>query len=304
MTIPAARTVLELFCGIGGCAAALGSRAQVVAAVDINQQALDVYRANFAHPTHALTIESITDKQLYDWNADLWWMSPPCQPYTQRGLQRDDEDPRAAALMSVVDRIADVRPKYVALENVPPFADSRSLARLRSVLDACGYDTRTRLLCPTELGIPNRRLRFYLTASRVGWPTEQALPEVHAIPLASLVDTQPEPGLEVEPSVVERYDGALDVIDAADPNAVTACFTRAYGRSPVRSGSYLRTASGLRRFAPREMLKLLGFPSTFRWPEGVSREAAWRLAGNSVSVPAIRTVLAPALGWPSGFLVE
>jgi site-specific DNA-cytosine methylase len=304
MTVPPAKTVLELFCGIGGCAAALGSQAQVVAAVDIHQPALSVYRANFSHPTFPLTIESITNKQLHDWNADLWWMSPPCQPYTARGLQRDDQDPRAAALMAVIERIADVRPKYVALENVPPFADSQSLARLRHVLEACGYDIRTQLLCATQLGIPNRRLRFYLTASRVGWPTEQPRPKFHAVSLKSLLDTEPELGLEVESDIVERYDGALNVVDPADPNAVTACFTRAYGSSPVRSGSYLWTRSGLRRFSPREVLRLLGFPETFRLPEGVSREAAWRLAGNSVSVPAIRTVLAPTLGSPSGFLVE
>ena len=44
-------TVLELFCGIGGVAAALGNRAQIVAAVDQNRRALSVYAANFAHPT-------------------------------------------------------------------------------------------------------------------------------------------------------------------------------------------------------------------------------------------------------------
>ena len=52
--------VLELFCGIGGCAAALGDRAQIVAAVDINQVALSVYRQNFSSPpVHVRTIESL-----------------------------------------------------------------------------------------------------------------------------------------------------------------------------------------------------------------------------------------------------
>ena len=45
--------VLELYCGIGGCAAALGDGAEIVAAVDVNRVALGVYRHNFSHPTVA-----------------------------------------------------------------------------------------------------------------------------------------------------------------------------------------------------------------------------------------------------------
>ena len=66
--------VLELFCGIGGCAAALPRQDQVLAAIDINQIALTVYRHNFPHPATARSIESITPEQFAAWQADLWWM--------------------------------------------------------------------------------------------------------------------------------------------------------------------------------------------------------------------------------------
>jgi hypothetical protein len=83
---------------------------------------------------------------------------------------------------------------------------------------------------------------------------------------------------------------------------LTACFTSAYGRSPVRSGSYLALAPRaectgddpppLRRFSPAEVLRLLGFPAAFRLPPELPRDAAWHLAGNSLSLPAVRAVLA------------
>ncbi len=77
--------VVELFCGIGGCAAAVGRHAEIVAAVDINTSALDVYRHNYTNPTITRSIESMRADQLSDVAADLWWLSPPCQPYTRQG---------------------------------------------------------------------------------------------------------------------------------------------------------------------------------------------------------------------------
>ena len=35
---------------------------------------------------------------------------------------------------------------------------------------------------------------------------------------------------------------------------MTHCFTSAYGRSPVRSGSYVSVEGGLRRFSPAEII--------------------------------------------------
>jgi hypothetical protein len=59
----------------------------------------------------------------------------------------------------------------------------------------------------------------------------------------------------------------------------------------VRSGSYLRTPTGLRRFSPNEILRLLGFPETYSLPPDLPLQAAWHLVGNSLSVPAARHVL-------------
>ncbi len=282
--------VLEWYCGIGGCAAALPPQAEVAAAVDIDRQALSVYRLNFRHPTWTRTIESLPDEAVAEWEADLWWLSPPCQPYTRRGRQRDDEDPRAASMLRMIARIERTRPRHLALENVPQFQDSRTCRRLRRVLERSGYQVVAGTLCPTELGVPNRRRRFYLVASQgplQPWPVRMDRRRV----LQEILDPAPDESLWVSPRLEAAYRGALDVVDPADRSACSACFTSAYGRSPIRSGSYVRTPAGLRRFAPAEILRLLGFPASFRLPRELSRRRAWSLVGNSLSVPAVRTVL-------------
>ena len=285
--------VLELFCGIGGCAAAVDGRARVVAAVDVNPNALAAYARNFPHPVSARSLESLPAAAFRAWDADLWWLSPPCQPFTERGRRRDADDPRARPFLTVIARIAEVRPRYVALENVPGFAGSQVHARLLRTLERAGYGSvRERLLCPSELGVPNRRQRYYLVASRDALRPLPPPPSPPPRPLETYLDAEEPPGLRVAPELLERYAGALHVVDAGDPRTVTACFTSAYGRSFVRSGSYLRVDGHVRRFSPSEVLRLLGFPAAYGLPPELPPRKAWALAGNSLSLAPLRATLA------------
>lgn len=299
--------VLELFCGIGGVAAALGEAGDggagcVAAAVDVDRRALAVYAANHPGRTVARTLDTVAADDLAAFAADLWTMSPPCQPYTRRGHGRDVDDPRARGFLAVLAAFAEARPRWLFLENVPGFAGSRAHRRLTAVLADAGYRWHERLLCPSQLGMPNRRRRFYLVAARPDAPLEEpAVPAEPVLagdprprrPLAAFLDPAPTPELTVPAELARRYRHALDIVDAEDPEAVTACFTSAYGRSPVRSGSYLALpGGGLRRFSPREILRLLGFPAAFRLPSDLPTTAGWHLAGNSLSLPAVRAMLA------------
>jgi len=62
-------------------------------------------------------------KDIDRYNATCWLLSPPCQPYTNGGQKKDTEDPRAKALLHLIDLLPqlDVIPKYVFLENVKNF---------------------------------------------------------------------------------------------------------------------------------------------------------------------------------------
>ncbi|MEM1178097.1 MAG: DNA cytosine methyltransferase [Acidobacteriota bacterium] len=298
--------VLELYAGIGGLAAALGSAAEIVAAVDINGGALEVYGHNFGHRRITALLESLRADELGDLGADLWWASPPCQPFTRRGQRLDLADPRAKTFKVFVERLEAVRPRYVALENVVGFERSDARQLLVAALERSGYlhSMWEEVICPSDFGWPNRRPRYYLVASRRGAFRDRTTPPPRRRSLASLLDqsADPEasssgnPDLELDPEVLVRYRHAIEILDRDDPAAMTACFTSAYGRSPVRSGSYVKTAIGARYFTPLEILGLLGFPETYRLPAwaagpGNGRKKAWRLVGNSLSLPAVRHAL-------------
>lgn len=295
--------VVELFCGIGGCAAALGERVHIVSAVDVNRQALSVYTRNFSAPVLAANVESIPEERWRSWKADLWWLSPPCQPFTIRGQRRDLQDPRCAGLLAVLERLRECQPRYLALENVPGFVGSQAQQALLHTLNQLNYSYQEYRLCPTELGIPNRRLRYYLVANRDGLLDNSIVPPPQTRTLREFLETDsPDPALRC-PDHWLRFRPAMHVIREDESNPVSNCFTSAYGRSVLRSGSYLEDRKGLRHFSPREILRLLQFPETFRLPVGTTPRQAWSWIGNSLSIAAVRHVLrdVPELNRPCEF---
>lgn len=292
---------VELFCGIGGFAAAVeGTGVHVVAALDQDDAALATYRLNFpGHGARKVDLERVSAWELTAGGVDLWWLSPPCQPYCERGVRRDLADPRARSLVHILDLAArmsdEALPRHLALENVAGFVGSEAHGRLTEVLALRGYRLQERLLCPTELGIPSRRPRYYLAASRESLAPAEVLSPLPRQPLAEYLDLLPANGQPAElllsPSIVERFGAGFRILDPADSDAYTTCFTSGYGRSLTASGAYLRCNDGVRRFSPEEIARLLHFPPSFRFPEEVPLRKRWQLVGNSLSVAAVREVL-------------
>jgi len=164
--------VLELYSGIGGMHFALkecGVNFEVVAAVDINNVANDIYRHNFPG-TNLLQrgIESFTVKQLDKMSIDLITMSPPCQPFTRYGNQKDNQDQRTKSFfhfLSILEKL-ERKPDYILLENVKGFDGSVTHKSLLESLTTCNYQFQQFLLTPLQFGIPNSRLRYFLLAKQ------------------------------------------------------------------------------------------------------------------------------------------
>ncbi len=292
-TIIAVR-VLELFSGIGGCAAALVDVAQDVLAFDIRQSAVDTYRHNYPnHQCELRTIESLPTSRLSTFAADLWWMSPPCQPFTAQGQRRDLHDARTQSFIMLLRQLASVRPTYVAMENVPGFFSSETRKLFLQVLEEAGYTFREWDLCPTQLEWPMRRRRYYLVASRhhdLQAPTLAVRTRWSDLWNSHLTAGKQPPFPEDD--MLLSYCKHLHLLQFHAPDGVARCFTSAYGRSPLRSGSYILENDGrIRHFAPTEMLRLMGFPAMFQIPDSVPTRTAWALIGNSLAVPAVRHVL-------------
>lgn len=271
--------VLELYAGIGGVAA---TGADVVAAIDHDPYAHAVYTRNFSHPALRLNLVSVKPDRLAAFHADVWWLSPPCQPFTIRGARRDVDDRRCESLLHLLTVIPKVRPRRLIVENVPGFEGSVAHARLRSTLS--DYRIEEVEWCPSLFGVPVQRRRFFLLASLD--PFSLPEPSGERRPLAAYLDPSGAP----LPAALDRFRDAMHVVDADDPAAEAVCFTGAYGHSPVYAGSYLRQGGDVRLFTPREIARLHGFPEGFALHEDPRR--ATKQLGNCVSVDVARALLA------------
>ncbi|XP_026217076.1 tRNA (cytosine(38)-C(5))-methyltransferase isoform X1 [Anabas testudineus] len=162
--------VVELYSGIGGMHSALkesGIPAQVVAAIDINTTANQIYKHNFPDtPLWNKTIEGISLDDFNKLSFDMILMSPPCQPFTRIGLQGDIRDSRTKSFLYILDLLPRLckLPRFILLENVKGFESSSARELLVKTLKECGYTFKEVMVSPTSVGIPNSRLRYFMIA--------------------------------------------------------------------------------------------------------------------------------------------
>ena len=265
--------VLELFSGIGGMHWALKEASQVVGfdfevvrAIDICDHANEVYAYNFPNvDVRASNICGLTAEELNKLDINAIFMSPPCQPFSRQGNQKDTTDSRTQPLLHIMDKLLrNVNTlKYVLLENVKGFEVSQAHDILTSVLKSCGFKVQEYLICPKQLGIPNSRLRYYLIASKL----EAFVPKDHLILNivddidSSLLKVFQKPGsnlssymdfesvalnddfLRVEDKLLEKHAEVLDIVNSQSNGS--CCFTKAYGKYAKGTGSVIQQSGDL-----------------------------------------------------------
>ncbi|MCA9193102.1 MAG: DNA cytosine methyltransferase [Planctomycetales bacterium] len=289
--------VLEFYAGLGGLQAACSTAATVVQAVDINSHARNVYAANFATPYTIKEIETLTASWITGTGANTWWLSPPCQPFTRRGAQADLNDSRTRSLLHLVHRIPECLPQHIFLENVLGFQSSATCEVLLKTLNDHHYRYQWFQVCPSELGWPNRRPRIYLVATQdcpSGLPGSLTPREnIYSKCVADLLEDEANERQELFLADYElNFLSGMDRIeDPKDRNSCTACFGSSYGKSYLHAGSVLRVGNRYRRFSPREVARLMGFPDSYQLLPSLSNRQLWKLLGNSLSLPAVQWVL-------------
>lgn len=146
-----------------------GVPGKVITAIDINTIANSVYAHNFPSITiNNNNIQKLSADNIKQLNINTILMSPPCQPFTRVGLQKDDKDSRTDALLYICNELLKQLDsvKYLLLENVKGFETSRTRNLFIECLKKCGFFYQEFLLNPNQLGIPNTRLRYYCVARK------------------------------------------------------------------------------------------------------------------------------------------
>ena len=185
---------VEFYAGVGGFHYGLLQsqiQATVVASFDLNPTANRIYQHNFPNTAHLnRNISGLSAADLDRLRPDIFHMSPPCQPFTRQGLRRDRDDHRTDSffhLMSLLPQLI-CPPNYILMENVQGFEISRTRSEFVETLEKVGYVYQEFLLSPTQFGVPNSRLRYYLLAKRkpllfsvspAEQPSHDSLPLLH-----------------------------------------------------------------------------------------------------------------------------
>jgi len=273
---------LELFSGVGGWRFALQGRGDVVAAYDVNEAANATYALNHGDPVHPRELATVPLEALTVHGADTWLMSPPCQPFCRMGNHEGLADRRSRAFRHLMELFEQAPPEHLVLENVSGFLGSDAHQLLSSLVRAHGMHQLDLQACPSRFGLPNQRPRIYLVISRR--PLRPlAFPDLPVPPLEAFLDAEVDERLYVPSDVLARHGPGLDLVTPMDVRS--ACFIGGYGRRLVGSGSFLKTARGIRRFSPMELARLHGLPERFCFPDQVSLEARYKLLGNGLSIP-------------------
>lgn len=164
--------VVEFYAGIGGFHYALresGVRGEVAASVDINPNTVKVYSHNFPNTLQLnRNICGLTAGELDKLGANAFFLSPPCQPFTRQGNQLDKKDPRTDSFFHLMHTMKDLHcpPLYLLMENVKGFETSQTRNEFVSILKGLGYSVQEFLLTPSQFGVPNSRLRYFLLAKK------------------------------------------------------------------------------------------------------------------------------------------
>jgi tRNA (cytosine38-C5)-methyltransferase len=125
-------------------------------------------------PMKSVRIEQVTVQDLLKWKADLWMMSPPCQPHTRQheNQAKDILDARSDSFLHICRLLQNLepfasKPAMLVLENVVGFESSQSCQMwIQQSLSKCNYAIAQFHLQPTQVGFPNDRPRYYCVAVR------------------------------------------------------------------------------------------------------------------------------------------
>jgi DNA (cytosine-5)-methyltransferase 1 len=180
-------TLIDLFAGCGG--GSLGFRQAgfaPVAAVEIDRDASAAYEANLRVNPIAKNIRLVSGSELLMMSGlqtgecTLLSGCPPCQSFTElrKGSSSTRRDRRRNRLYEDYIRlVSDVRPRHIAFENVPGMLSSRWRYHFDALLQGLGnlgYESIWDVVDAADYGIPQRRKRVLVVASRV---TEPLFPE-------------------------------------------------------------------------------------------------------------------------------
>ena len=171
--------VFDFFSGCGGTSKGFQlAGLNPVFALDFDEDAAKTFQENFKN-----TQFKSTDIRKFDpaeiaalvgqSDIRLFCGCAPCQPFTRQNTTKPEKksDTRRSLLSYFGSMVEEHRPEYVFVENVPGIqrvSGNSTLTRFKKRLEALGYWSSVGIVESQNYGVPQRRRRLVLLASRLG----------------------------------------------------------------------------------------------------------------------------------------
>ncbi|MGI6401573.1 MAG: DNA (cytosine-5-)-methyltransferase [Thermoguttaceae bacterium] len=294
----------DLFCGIGGfryavtrVLARMNRDEECILACDVDPYAQQSYAANFGDVPFG-DVTRLPSEQIPDF--DLLLAGFPFQTYSIIGTRSGFEDELKDSLFLQIARILrDKRPRAFILENVRQLTTHDSSRTFRVILrvlqDELEYNVDWRVLNALDCGLPQKRERVVLVGSTEPFEMEWPRKVKDGRTLADI--------LEPENEVPKKYYASPNIVRSRKEMHKSRYYPSVWHENKsghvtsypyscaLRAGAsynYL-LVNGERRFTPRELLRLQGFPDDFKI--AVSYAQLRRLTGAAASVDLIERAL-------------
>lgn len=295
---------IDLFCGIGAfrtaaerAITAKNLKAECVFSSDIDVYAQLAYEANYGDRPFG-DITKVSAKDIPD--HDILFAGFPCQPFSIIGEGKGLEDTRGTLFFDIARILEEKKPKAFVLENVKNLKShdgGRTFKMIYSILTNLGYSVDAKVLNALDFGLPHKRERVFIVGYRgpmmFPWQNEK-LPMK---PLEEILEKNVPERFYVSETIRQKRLAAH--IPSTYPSIWHENKSKNISSHPyscaLRAGAsynYL-LVDGERRLTPREMLRLQGFPDSFKI--AVSEAQTRKQAGNSLPVPVAESVISSLL---------
>lgn len=165
--------VVDLFCGIGALSHGLKiSGFKIVAGYDVDGRCKHAYEKNNGAKFFTRDVAELTANEI---KAHFTGTRPsvlagcaPCQPFSSY-KHRYDEDPKWNLVTKFAKLAVEVQPDFITMENVPAllkYKDGSVFEKFCSILEDAGYDVEFSVERCEHYGVPQRRRRLVVLASR------------------------------------------------------------------------------------------------------------------------------------------
>ena len=266
---------IDLFAGIGGIRLGFESAGgHCVFSSEWDEQAAKTYEANFGE-SPAGDITKIKSDQIPDF--DILLGGFPCQPFSIIGDKEGFSHETQGTLFFEIERILrDKHPQAFMLENVRNLTAHDGGNTFRIIirnLEALGYKVFYKVLNALDYGVPQKRERIIICGflDDVDFMFPPPIPQSQHLSLDDILedDDKISPYLwvrsEIKESRFERMKIMLERPYITHEN-VGSSITPHYFSCALRAGASANyiLVNNERRPSEREMLRLQGFPDTFK----------------------------------------